>query len=194
MRLLFDEFKTFATARREPGIEHHIHGERLQIHIPGVNNRIEKRDAILNRDIEDFSLEKFQARHSHLLITAASRLCHQTQPVFTFQLLFGDALHDIQKLLGDQAFQFAEGLFFKNPPHFRFLIRIALPQNQFTAFLEERPRRFGYALLQFLLTLKVGESGKFTRRQLQKLADLVVDVGSSWRWRSLSTSEELRNV
>src|ERR1700733_13058132 len=194
MRLLFDELKAFPPAGCEPVVDHHIHGECLQVHIPGLDNRIEKGDAILKGDIENLCFEKIQNRHSHLLITTASRLSHQTQPVFTFQLLLGDALRDIQKLLRDQAFQLAEGLFLKNPTHFRFPIGIALAQDQFPAFLEERPRWFGYALLQLLLTLKVGKSRKFTRGQLQELADLVVDISSSWRRGSLSPGEKLGDV
>ena len=145
-------------------------------------------------DIEDLRVQKFQNRHSHLLIAAAAHLSHQPQPLLASQFLLGDALGDVQKFLRDQTFELAKRLLLENPAHFLFFVGLAFAKDQLTALLEQRPGRLGYALLQLLLTLQIREPGKFAGGQLQELADLVVDVGAPRRRRSLPSGQKLRDV
>src|SRR2546426_3753569 len=49
---------------------------------------------------------------------------------FIFQFLFGKALDDIQQFLGDEAFEFAEGLLLKNGAYFGLFVGVAFAENQ----------------------------------------------------------------
>ena len=64
--------------------------------------------------MEDIRTEKLEDRYPRLLITPVAELHYQTEPLFTFQFLFGDFLRYIKKLLGDQALEFSEWLLLKN--------------------------------------------------------------------------------
>jgi len=50
------------------------------------------------------------------------------KPVFTFQFFFCDSLDDVRKLLCDEAFEFAEGLFLKNLAYLFFFVGRALAE------------------------------------------------------------------
>ncbi len=59
-----------------------------------------------------------------MFIALAGESSHQVEPVFIVQFLFGDLLADVQELLCDEAFQFAEGLLLKNRPVFVLLWQV----------------------------------------------------------------------
>src|SRR6476646_5581728 len=145
-RFSFNEFKSLRAANGQSAVQDNLHVEGLQINVPGLDQRIQERDAVFNRDVEDIRIEKLQDRYPRLLVTPLAELRYQTEPLFTFQLLFGDSLRYIQKLLGDQALEFPEWLLLENPTYSLPLLRTAFAENQFSEFFKQ-----GLGWLRYLL-------------------------------------------
>ena len=83
-------------------------------------------------------------------IAAVAESGHQAEPVFTFQFFSGDSLDHVQQLLGDEAFEFAEGLLLKNRPHWVF-VGVAFAEDQRANFFKQRRWRVRQFSLQFFL-------------------------------------------
>ena len=48
----------FRLACRQPAVQDNFHAKGLEVDIPGVDHRIEERDAIFSRDVEDVCVQK----------------------------------------------------------------------------------------------------------------------------------------
>src|SRR3984893_12415884 len=134
-------------SRRESPAQRNLHSEGCQVDIPGLNERLQKRDTVLIRQVEYICVQKLKNVDSRLLVCPAAESRHQAEPVFTCQFLFGDALHDVQEFLRDQPFQFTEGLRFKDGADFLLFLRPAFAENQLASFLEQGSRRVSQTLL-----------------------------------------------
>src|SRR6266571_3897681 len=126
--------------------------------------------------VEDVCIQKLEDHDSHLLVASAAGSSHRAEPLFVFQFLLGDSLDHVQKLLCDEALEFAKGMLFKNRTYFLLFVRCALAQNQLSNFLEQSCRRVLETSLQLRPALDLGQLRKLAARQLEKLAHLVVDV------------------
>ena len=116
------------------------------------------------------------------------------EPVFTVQFFFGDILDHVQKLLCHEAFEFAEGLFFKNRPYLFFFGGCALAENQLSNFFKQGRRRVSQASLQFFPTLVVGQLRKPIARKLQKLCHFLINICSVRSGRQFLASQQLGNI
>src|SRR2546422_1948990 len=99
-----------------------------------------------------------------------------SEPVLTLQFFFDNSLDHVEKLLCDEAFEFAEGLLFKNGVYFHSRVGVVFAKNQFSNFFKQGCERVSQSSLQFLLTLKGGQLRELTVREPQKGFHLVVNV------------------
>jgi hypothetical protein len=74
------------------------------------NQRIQKGDAVVRRDVEDVGLQELEHYHTQLLVTAIAQLSKQPQPALVLELRPRRSLHHVQQFLGDEAPEGAEGL------------------------------------------------------------------------------------
>src|SRR5580658_46371 len=137
--LLFCKLKPHAAARRRPPIHDNFHGESHQVHIPGMDDRIEERDAIL--------------------IAAGAHLSRQIPPILSAQFFPRYVLRNVEKFLRHQPLQLSERLLLKNPADFLLSGGLTVAEDQIPALQEQRPRGSDHSLLQLLLTLQVREPG-----------------------------------
>src|SRR6266545_3798510 len=84
---------------------------------------------------------------------SAYSFCRRAEPLFTFQFLSGDALDHVQKLLCDEAFEFAKGLLLKNRSYFLPFFGRALLQYQLSNLMKQRRRRVFEISLQLFPSL-----------------------------------------
>src|SRR2546425_700245 len=108
-----------------------------EVDIPGFDQRIQKGNAVFNGHIESIRVQELENADSHRFIALAAESRHRAEPGFTVQFVFGDSFDYVQKLLCDQAFEFAEGLLLKNHPDLFFFVRCALAENQLSNFLKQ---------------------------------------------------------
>src|SRR6059036_382435 len=95
-------------------VEDNRQTERRKVDVPGFNQRIQERDAVLSGHVEDVRIEELEHDDPHLLIAAATELSHHTEPVVILEFVFRHALDHVQQRLGDETFELAEGLLFKD--------------------------------------------------------------------------------
>ena len=112
-------------AKRQSAVQDDFHAEGLEVDVPGFDQRIQERDTVLNRHVEDIRVQELENHYPHLLIASIAELSHQAEPVFTFQFLLGDSLGHVQELLGDEALKLAERLLLKNPAYFSLTVGVA---------------------------------------------------------------------
>src|SRR5208337_4093289 len=70
---------------REAFVQEHIEGECLHFDVPGIDHRVQKRGAVLNRQVEYIRVQELQNRGPHFFVGLAAKLGHAAQPVFVFQ-------------------------------------------------------------------------------------------------------------
>ena len=129
-----------------------------------------------------------------MFIASAGESSHQVEPVFTVQFFFGDFLGYVQKLLCDEAFEFAEGLLLKNRTHLVFFVGYALPENQFPNFPKQGRGRARQVYLQFFPTLELSQLRKSIARKLQKLRHFLIDICSVRSRGQFLASQQLGNI
>ena len=131
---------------------------------------------MFNRQIEDIRIQKLEHRDPHLFVASIAESSHRAEPVLTLQFLFGNFFDHVEKLLCDEAFEFAEGLLFKNNAYFRSVVGVGFVKNQFSNFPKQGCEWVPQSSLQFLLALKRGQLRELTALELQKGFHLVVNV------------------
>src|SRR5207245_6323633 len=89
-----------------------LQAERREVDVPGFNQRIQERDAVLSAHVEDVRIEELEHDDPHLLVAAATEPSHHPEPVVILELVFRHALDHIQQRLGDEAFELAERLLY----------------------------------------------------------------------------------
>ena len=95
-----------------------------------------------SRKVTQFSTDRFKASvleeleyvDSNFLVASAGEPSHLADPLFTFQLFFGDSLANVQELLYDDAFDFTKGLLLKNKAKLFFFVGSALTEHQLSNF------------------------------------------------------------
>ena len=101
----FHELKFFRVPGRQAAVQDDLHRERREVDVPRFDQRIQKRDAILRRNVEDICFQELKHHDPHLLVASVAESSDETKPVFIVQLLFRQSLGNVQQLLGDEAFQ-----------------------------------------------------------------------------------------
>ena len=134
--LRFQKLKSLGLPWGYSVVEGNFHTKGREIDIPGFKQGIQEGCAVLNREAEDIRFQELKRGDPHLLVALVAELSHQAELAFIFQLLFGNSLDHVQKLLGDQAFEFAERLLLENRAHLFFFFGSALPENQLSNFFE----------------------------------------------------------
>src|SRR5690242_3626205 len=162
LRLLFYILESLDSLEGQPAVQHDFYAKGFEVDVPRLDQRIEKRDAIFDRYMEDICIQKLENHHPHFLIASLAQPGYQTQPVFTFQFFFGDSLGHIQKLLCDQAFELAEGFFLKDHADLPALGRRTFAEDQFAKFMKQGCRRFGHLFPERFLALNGRQLRQFT--------------------------------
>src|SRR5207247_2920615 len=175
-------------------VEDNLQTERRKVDVPGFNQRIQERDAVLSGHVEDVRIEEREHGDPHLHIAAATEPRHHPEPVVILEFVFRHALDHVQQLLGDQALELAEGLLFKDRAHVFFLLTLALAQDQLTKFVIQGYGSLPQFSLQFFLALEVRQLRQLPARELQELVDPAIDVGAARRGGRLLPSQQLRYV
>src|ERR1700676_863503 len=140
---------------------------------------------------EDVSVQELKKRNPHLFIASAGESSHQVEPVFIVQFLFSDLLNHVQELLGDETFEFAEGLLLKNDPYLFFFGGYALAENQLSNFFEQGFGWIRQVSLQFFLALVFSQLRKLAAWEFQEFTHLVVNICSARRRRQFLPSQQL---
>jgi len=87
------------------------------------------------------------------------------EPVSTLQFFPGDSLDDVQQFLGDQAFDFVEGLPLKNGAEIVSFAGGTLAEDQRSNLFKQRRWRIQYLFLEFFAALELGQFRKLTARE-----------------------------
>src|SRR5579883_1023940 len=139
---LFHKLKFFCVAWNESPIQYDFHAKGRQVDIPRFDQRVQKRSAVLNRDVKGIRVQELEDAYAHRFIALAAEARYRTEPTFTLQFFFGDFLYHVQKLLRDQALQLTKGLLLKDGADLFFFSRHTLAQNQLPDFFEQWFGRF----------------------------------------------------
>src|SRR5881628_745592 len=175
-------------------VEDNLQTERRKVDVPGFNQRIQERDAVLSGHVEDVRIEELEHDDPHLLIAAATEPSHHPEPVVILEFVFRHALDHVEQRLGDEAFELAEGLRFKDRADEFLPLGITLAQDQLADFVKQGGGLVPQFPLQFFLALEVRQLRQLPRRELQELVDPAIDVGAARRGGRLLPSQQLRYV
>src|ERR1700676_770874 len=160
VRLHFDKLKFHELRGSKALIQDDFHGEGLEVDVPGVDQGIEESGAMVDGDVEDVGIEEFENDGAHFFVGALAEFGDSAQPVFVVELLFGDSLGYVQEFLGDQAFELAESLFFKNVAKLVLFGGGTFADDQATDFAEKGRRGGGQSLLELFAALSFDHGGK----------------------------------
>jgi hypothetical protein len=120
---------------------------------------------MFGRHVEDIRIQKLQKTDACLFITSFAELSHFAEPLLIFKCLFGDFLHCVPKLLGDQTFEFAERLRLKDRSYRLGIVRMTFADNQFPDLLEKGYGWIKQFLLDLLFTLEVRDASEVALRE-----------------------------
>src|SRR5438270_12137564 len=71
-RPFFRKLELLSDSCCEPAVQNNFNPKTLQVYIPRVDERIQERDAVFNRDVKDVRVQKFENGTAHLRIAARS--------------------------------------------------------------------------------------------------------------------------
>src|SRR2546428_2161987 len=168
-----------------------LHSKSGEVDVPRFNQRIQEGDAVFYRQVKDSCIQELENEDPHLGITSVAEPSHPAEPVLIFQFLFSDSLDHVQKFLGDEALEFAEGLLLKDGAYLCFFVRVAFGENQLSDFFIQGAGWVPQFSLQLFPMLEVSELRKLTARELQQFADLLVKIGASRRGGQFFLSQQL---
>ena len=77
---LFNERKLLNVPRSHSAVQNDLKAESCKVNVPGFNQGIQERDAILIRHIEHVCIQKFENRHPHILVASIGEPAHQAEP------------------------------------------------------------------------------------------------------------------
>jgi hypothetical protein len=143
----------------QTAVEDNLHSERGEVDVPGFDQRVQEREAVVVRDIQEVRFEELDHDDAHLFVTATREPGHPTEPVLVAQFLPGHPLHHVQQLLGHETLDRAERLLREHRAQRGCLAGIALAENQLADGLEKRSWRIGQLPLQGIAALHVRQSG-----------------------------------
>ncbi|HSF18001.1 MAG TPA: hypothetical protein VLK65_20860 [Vicinamibacteria bacterium] len=114
LQILFHETESLWRRGAQSAIQVYRNAKRCEVHVPGLDERIEERCTIFVGYVEDIDIEKFEDIDPHLFITAVAGSCENAKPPLVVQFFPGERLHHVEKLLRDQAFDLTERLPLEN--------------------------------------------------------------------------------
>ena len=144
-----DELESLDVPRDDPGIKHDVQRERREVDVPGFDQRIQERDAVLPGQMEDVRIEELEDDDAHLLEASAAEVRDHAKPVLVAQLFLGDAREHVQQPMGDQPLELAERLRLEDRADVLFPVRVALAEDQLADFPEQGRGLFSQLPLQF---------------------------------------------
>src|ERR1700751_5320554 len=106
--------------------------------------------------MENIGIQEFKNQDSCLFIAPLANSGYPVNPLFIFKFFLRHSFGDIEKLLGDEAFELAERLPLEDIGDLPSLRGDAFPENELAEFLKERPRRIQNFPLEFFAPLSVG--------------------------------------
>src|SRR5438034_9512000 len=136
-------------------IQDNLQTERREVDVPGFNQGIQERDAVLRGHVEDVRIEELEHDDPHLLIAAATEPSHHPEPVVILEFVLRHALDHVQQRLRDEAFELAEGLLFKARADVFLLLGFTLAQDQLADFVQQGSRIVPHVAIRFSLPLAV---------------------------------------
>src|SRR5207249_11196514 len=83
----FNKRKASRMPRRQSSVKHNLHCEVRQVDVPGLDQRIQEVNAVLQRQVEYVGVEKIEDHDPHLLIASSAELSYGAKPLCTFQFL-----------------------------------------------------------------------------------------------------------
>ena len=83
----FDELESLGFPAHQPTIQDDLDAERLEVDVPGLDQRIQERDAILVRYVEDIRIQELENADAHLFITAIAESSEPAKPTFITWIL-----------------------------------------------------------------------------------------------------------
>ena len=172
----FHELETLAVAGRETRVQRNLHAERFQVDVPGFDERVDVGNAVVDRDVEDVGVEKFENHDTRLMIAALAKAGDRAQPLFAPQFLAGGVFGDIEQFLGDEALQFAEWLLLKNCAYAAGVSRLAFAESQLAEGIEQWTRWASDPLFEVFLALKECEIRELTGREPEEDFDAGVNA------------------
>ena len=179
---------------RQVAVQHDLHTERCEVDVPRFDQRIEKRHAVVDRDVEDIRLEELEHDDPHLLVRPVGESSDEPEPVFIVRFLLRHALDDVQQFLRDEAFERPERLLFQYRTDGLFFAGFAFTENQLAHFLEQRRGWIHQLSLQSVRPQAVRQHGQLPGREPQERLHLVVNIGALRRRRRLLPGQQLGNV
>src|SRR6184192_1811543 len=129
-------------------VEDNLQTERREVDVPGFNQRIQERDAVLSGHVEDVRIEELEHDDAHLFIAAATEPSHHPEPVVILELVVRHALDHVQQRLRDEAFELAEGLLFKDRADVFLPLGITLAQDQLADFVKQGGALFSASVIE----------------------------------------------
>ena len=105
-----------------------------------LDQRLQKRRAVLLRNVEHIRVQKLQYADSQSLITSPRQMGHRAQPLLVVQFVLRDLLHHIQQLLRHQPFHVAERVRLEYRSYLSFFAGRTFFQNQLANILQQRHR------------------------------------------------------
>ena len=135
-RFAFYEIKPLQVPESQPVVEDNLYAKSRKVNVPGLDQRIHERYAVVNGHVEDVRVQKLQNHDPRLFIASLAEPGHHAQPFLTCQLFLRDALRHIQKLLSHEPLEFAERFLLENGPYLPPLLGVAFSKNQLPKILE----------------------------------------------------------
>jgi hypothetical protein len=180
--------------RDHPGIEDDVQRKRGEVDVPGFDQGIQERVAVVPRQVEDVGIEEVENDDPGFLEASATQLRHLAEPGVVGQFSLGYRGEQVEEPLGNQPLQLAEGLPFEDGTDVGFLIGVDLAKDQLAHFPEEGCPLIAEFLLHFLPALNLRQPGQLSTGQFQEPVHLGIDVGPARRGRRLLPGEQLRDV
>src|SRR5947209_3800341 len=133
----FPEFELLQMTASQSAVQYDFHAKAVEFDIPALNEWVEKRYAIFNRNVEDIRIQEFKDQDTRVFIGPLANSRHAVNPFFVFKLFFRHSFRHIEKPLGDEAFELAERLPFEDVGDLFLLRGYAFPENELAEFLKE---------------------------------------------------------
>ena len=81
-RFPFDELESLYGRKGQPAVQDDFHAKSPEVNVPGLDQRIEEGDPVLNRDVVHIGPQKLEDRDPHPFIGPAAETSHQAEPDF----------------------------------------------------------------------------------------------------------------
>jgi hypothetical protein len=158
-------------------IQDDLQPERHQVDVPGRDERIEERGAVLGGNVEEIGIEELEHDDPHRLVAPSAEPGHLEEPVVVVQLFLAHPLHHVEQLLRHQPLELAKWLLLEDRADECGARRSTLAQDQRPYFAEQRGGLVVQLALELELALGIRHLRQLARRELQEPVHSCVDVG-----------------